>query len=376
MRFDHITSKVGSVYEVKVSNYPIDSEWDNFVLKTPGGHYAQTALWAQAQAIRGWQTLRIVLKEQDNIIAGAQILTRTLPIVGSLGYLSWGPVCDVLDLYLSKLVVNEIQKVCKQSHIFYLVLKPPDNGEKIAHLLPGLGFHDATDLYGQTASVVIDLTQDIDCILAQLSKFKRQTIRRIERRGALIRREGTQQDIPGFYRLYALSSQRIGFTPYPEKFYQELWRVFEPRGYLKLFLSEYEGEPVSSLLTIPFKDSVTIYKLGWSGAYSNLYPNDTVYWEAIRWAKSNGYHYFDLGGVNAEAAQATLQNKPIPEWVLNSFHRFKLDYGGQIIFYPNTFDNINIPFLNWGYRSLYPWIKNRTIIKPLFRKYRRRTEKQ
>ena len=179
----------------------------------------------------------------------------------------------------------------------------------------------------------------------------------VERTRALVVREGTQKDIPSFYRLHTSSSKRNGFTPYSEAYYQKLWETFATNGYLKLFLSEYDSKPVSAALAITFKDSVIGYKIGWSGAYSNLKPNDAVDWETIRWAKTNGYHYFDLGGIEEDVAQAALNKEDIPNWAKNTYNSLKLSYGGNIYFYPDTFDHINNPFLNWGYRIFYPWIK-------------------
>ena len=365
MMFYNNKRKEEPYYKVNVSSEPVDSEWDNFVLQCDGGHYAQTALWAQARTSRNWYSLRIVLKEADKIVAGAQILFRKFSFIGSVGYLFRGPVCDNSDTKLNKLLVDEILKVCKKKHIFYLVLKPACNGEPFAHQLPEVGFQNVTELYGDIASIAIDLTQDIDTIIAHMARTKRQKIHHTEHGNEITIRQGTQKDIPDFYRVYTYSSQRIGYTPAPEIYYHKLWEIFEPRGYLKLFLFEYEGEPVTALMVIPFKDTVNAYKIGWSGAYKNLYPNDLVWWEAIRWAKSNGYHYFDFGGVCLETAKAFQQNKPIKDVKIDTSSKFKLDFGGQITCFPDTFDNINLPLLNWGFRTLFPLIKNSPIMKKM-----------
>jgi lipid II:glycine glycyltransferase (peptidoglycan interpeptide bridge formation enzyme) len=348
--------RVDAGYEVKISNDLIDDEWDNFVRVTPGAHFTQTALWAQVQTTRDWHCLRIVIKTHEKIIGGAQILYKPLPVAGYLGYLTRGPVCDFSDIALVKIIFDEIRKARKNKHIEYLALTLPANGGTIDHLLPGMGFQVTEQQYCPLANVVIDLTQDTECIVSRMAREKRRKIHRLGRIKTLNLREGNQADIPTFYRLHSIGSQRIGFTPRPETYYQRLWEAFEPRGYLKLFLSEYENEPVSAILCIPYKDSVCAYVIGWSGAYGNLFPNDAVYWEAILWAKASGFSYFDFGGLSKETVRALQKNEPIPESEKDTYSRFKLDYCGDIYFYPENFDNIINPILNWGYRKVYPMV--------------------
>jgi lipid II:glycine glycyltransferase (peptidoglycan interpeptide bridge formation enzyme) len=358
-------SKKDSVYKVYVSDELVDNDWDNFVFHCNGGHYAQTALWAQSRTIRDWRCLRIIIKEKDKIIAGAQILFRKISLIGSVGYLFRGPVCDEANIDLNELLIREIKRVCKDNHIIYLVVKPACNGEELAKLLPDAGFHNMTELYGDIASIAIDLTQDIDTIIAHMARTKRQKIRHTDFGKEVTIRLGTHDDIHGFYRVYTCSSQRIGYSPAPENYFNRLWDIFEPHGYLKLFIFEYDGEPVSALVTIPFKDTVNAYKIGWSGDHKNLYPNDLVWWEAIQWAKSSGYHYFDFGGVCLETAQALLQKNQNKENKIDTSSKFKLDFGGQLICYPETFDIINLPVLDWIYRALFPYVKNLPIMQKL-----------
>lgn len=357
MNQDLSTTNATDGFQLEISYDLKDRLWDDFVLKTPGGNQRQTSLWAQAQHIRGWNPLRIMLTRDGKIQAGAQILFRNIPILGRIGYLTRGPVCDFSNVNLTKVLFKEIRKICRRNRIFYLVLTLPVKAESFVPLLPEFQFQVTRREYGEPASVVIDLTQDKDNILARMTKDKRKTIHRVERRQNLILREGTKEDIESFYRLHKMSSQRNGFPPFTEEYYRNLWEVFAPGGFVKLFLSELDGIPQSGIICFAFRDTVTAYVIGWSGENANLYPNDAVYWESILWSKAHGYHYFDFGGIQIDSARAAVQHLSLPVSQRESANRFKLDYGGTVFFYPDDYDSMSIPFLNKLYRHITPWLE-------------------
>jgi len=66
-------------YQTCVSDAAEDPDWDAFLLKTPGGHYTQTSLWAQAKTFLGWRAVRIVISQKDHIVAGTQLVTLPSP---------------------------------------------------------------------------------------------------------------------------------------------------------------------------------------------------------------------------------------------------------------------------------------------------------
>lgn len=70
-----------SGYWIWVNEEPEDPDWDAFLAKTPGGHYTQSSLWAKMKALSGWKATRLVVAREDSIIAGAQLLTRPLPLL-------------------------------------------------------------------------------------------------------------------------------------------------------------------------------------------------------------------------------------------------------------------------------------------------------
>ena len=45
---------------------------------------------------------------------------------------------------------------------------------------------------------------------------------------------------------------------------------------------------------------------------ANQKPNEVLQWHSILWGKSHGYRYYNLEGIDQEAAHAKLNNEPIP----------------------------------------------------------------
>jgi lipid II:glycine glycyltransferase (peptidoglycan interpeptide bridge formation enzyme) len=356
-------------YHIRISHAAEDPEWDAFLAETPGGHHVQTSLWAQVKAALGWRIARIVVTQGEHIVAGGQVLLRPLPVVGAIGYVPRGPLFAVDDPVLAELVINELHQVARVHRVQYLVVQPPCNGEALAHSLSTWGFRPSKIEVAPTATVVIDLSMDLDDILGQMKSKTRYNIRHGQRKGITVR-EGTERDLSTFHRLLVATSRRQKFPSEPEEYYVKMWRVLGSRGYAKLFLGELEGEPVSALLAISFGDTV-IYKRGaWSGCHGGRHPNYVLQWAAIMWAKSHGYHYYDLEGIELEAALAIMDDEPIPDSLKQSVTSFKLGFGGEMVLHPGAYDYVYHPLLRRAYNIVFPKIANWSVTKTALHRFR------
>lgn len=155
-------------YQVRVSDELEEPDWDAFLATTPGGHHVQTSLWARVKAPLGWRVARIIVTRGERIAAGAQLLLRSLPLIGSIGYVPKGPLFAVDDPVLTRLVIRELHRVARAYRTQYLVLQPPADGEALAQQLPRWGFRPSSVEVTPTATVLLDLTQDLDDLLAQM----------------------------------------------------------------------------------------------------------------------------------------------------------------------------------------------------------------
>ena len=361
-------------YQVRISDAIEDPSWDDFVAQTHGGEHHQTSWWAQVKAFLGWRAVRMVVTREEHVVAGAQVLIRPLPIGGAIGFVPRGPVAASGEPVLLHHVLDTLCQVARTHRIQYLVVEPPWQGEALAGQLPQWGFRPSSVRILPPATVRLDLTQDTDALLAHMKPKTRYNLRLGERKGIVVR-EGTERDVGTFYRLLHSTAQRQAFTVCSEDYYARMWRILSPRGCIKLFLAEYAGDVVSVLLALPFGDTVTFKRGGWSGDHGNNHPNEVLHWTAILWAKSQGYHYYDFDGVERPVARAVLNSDP---GARRSISSFKLGFSPQVTLFPAPYDYIYNPLLRWTYTTVYPQIAHRPIMattKAAVRRAVRRTSR-
>lgn len=340
-------------YWIRISNVSEDPAWDDFVAEAPDGHYVQTSLWAKAKALLNWRAVRIVVMREKHVVAGAQMLIRSFPLVGAVGYVPKGPLNTLNkdDFELTKHVIDQLHQVARKNGVRYLAVQPPNNGEALARQLPSWGFQPSSRELTPTATILLDLSKDLNEILAQMRRKTRYNIRLGQRKGVVVR-EGTEDDLTTFYRLLSATGQRRQFSSPPEAYFSNMWRIFQPRGYIKMFLAEYDGEAVSTLLAISFGNTVTLWRGGWSGRHDSCRPNEVIHWAAISWAKAQGYRFCDFEGLDPEVAESVTLGETLPDSLRRTPSFFKLGFGGQVTHLPPPYDHIYNPFLRWSYASV------------------------
>lgn len=357
--------KPSAAYQARLSYAEEDLDWNTFLAATPGGHYVQTSHWARIKARYGWRMLRIVVAQDGRIVAGAQLLLRRLSFLGTIGYVPKGPLLADTSPELLRYMLDTLHQVARAQRVRYLAIQPPSNGRMLARQLDAQGFLPQPKLGTCTATILIDLSPDLDALLAQIKKRTRANIRRAQELGVTVR-EGSASDLEAFYQLLVIAGRRKNFPIYSRGYYTALWNALEPHGQIKLFIAEYAGEPVSAQLAIAFGDTLYSHVSAWSGLHGSCKPNEALDWAAIVWAKTNGYRFFDFEGINPSVAYALLHGQPLPSTPSPDADpmvtSYKLGFGGQITLLPVACDHLYNPLLRRAYRSFFPLLQRRRII--------------
>lgn len=331
-------------YQVAISTAVYDAAWDRFVEATPGGHHVQTGSWAMLKEMHNWRVLRATLTNGQGLVAGAQFLVKRLPVHGKVAYIAQGPVIRAGVAMES--VMHMIDMALHEADIDVVFIIPSHHqGAFVEHLhANGLVPHNIPLL--PRATTIINLEPDLEMILNNMKSKTRYNIRYAERKGITVT-EGGVDRLTGFYEMLQKTGERNTFTPESLDYYERMYDLFTDRRNLRLIFAEYENQPVSAILLIAFGDTVVYKRGGWTGEHGNLRPNEALHWDAIRWAKEKGFRYYDLEGISEDVARAALAGEELPEDAMNSYSRFKLGFGGDVVILPKTYVYARNPIIKW-----------------------------
>jgi peptidoglycan pentaglycine glycine transferase (the first glycine) len=340
---------MGQDVSCSVSRQGVDSQWDSFLAATPGGDLQQTSQWAIFQAQRGWSPIRLVAKREGVVVGGAQMLVRRFPWTINIARIVHGPILNSYEPKLFELVVRDLMGLVRSEKIQYLAMEPSRSCNLVSELCRW-GFRTSHIYPTANASLVLDLSKGPERLLREMRRTTRNNIRIAEDRGITVR-EGNESDVGVFYKLLEVTSRRRHFHLEPKQYYLDLWRQLKPLQLIQMFVAEHEGEVLSSLLTFPFGDSVSVGKFVWIGSKKWLRPNEMLFWKAIEWSIGNGFRNFDFGGVNLPLAVALSGDSHPPAPVINSNTRFIMGFGGSIVVLPSAYELVPNQLLGWLLRT-------------------------
>lgn len=326
--------KVIFLYQLQfhVSDKIDDLVWDAFLLKAPGGHYAQSSAWAQVKSLLGWRVARILIEDTHRIVGGAQVLMRSIPCLGSIGYVPGGPLLIQDDPQVAQLLITSLQQTAQKNRIQYMLVQPRQLWPSFEERLLESGFRTTERHALAVSTLLLDLHQEPDQLLTAMRKSTRRNIRLSQKAGVIVR-EGTACDLSTSYHIILEACERKHLKTFSETYFTGLWDILHPRGYLHLFIAEYEGEAVATSLVISFGKTVIDTIGAWNGLHAKAHPNELLEWTIVLWAKAQGYCYFDFDGLTPED-----DSRPAPFDAHPGATFFKLGFGGHSVLYPLAYE--------------------------------------
>jgi lipid II:glycine glycyltransferase (peptidoglycan interpeptide bridge formation enzyme) len=274
------------------------SKWDAFLARVPRTPYQQSSSWGRVKAGQGWRSARVMVTRHGSIHGGAQLLYRSITLIGAVGFVARGPILTSDDPALAAAAAEGLERLAAACHVTYLIVQPPkERAEVMASQLLRDGYRSAPEIMAphNTRTCVLDLSQGAEAVLAAMRKSTRRSVRLAQRRGATVREGGTA-DLPVFDSLLATTGRRRGFSPPPASFFEAAWATMAPAGMLRMAVAEVDGEPVSASLWVTFGDTVNCWRAGWSGEHGDRRPNEALDWAGIRWAAAQGLRWYDFQG--------------------------------------------------------------------------------
>lgn len=317
-----------------------DPEWDEYVLSHADPQLEQTALWAEIRLAYGWKPVRLLARLDGKLVGGAQILEHKIARFFTVGYLPRGPLLSA-DVEPA-LFVSELQRLVRHRRLTYLATSLAYFAHALTPLLLQQGFQPRPERLPPAvwvkATAVIALDRDDEALMAAISATKRKQIRRAQKAGIIVR-PGTRADLPVFQELLVALCQRRGVAsniPLGAGL-EALWDRLAPRGLLKLFVAELNGEALSAMLLVVVGGWVRTWRIGWSGNHEKECPSHLLYWESIRWARQHGCSHFDLLGVDVRDAQELLAGRDRSAPYHCQITYAKMGFGGELLVLPGEY---------------------------------------
>ena len=336
-----------------------DREWDEFVASHPRGSLLQSTKWAQLKSRFGWSSRRVWLRQDGELVAGAQLLVRSAALgLVKIGYIPHGPLVNWEDDEQVAILLNQIDLAAYEYRAGLLKIEPYlwQTEMSAARWEAICERHDLvteTDFIQPPRTLLVDLRPPEQDILMAMKSKTRYNIRLAGRKDVVVRK-GTEKDIPIFNGLMQITSDREEFGVHEPHYYKSAYEIFAP-DHAALFIAQYEDTPLAALMVFALGDTASYLYGASSSEERQRMPTYALQWAAMRWARDRGCAWYDLGGVPdypEETLETEFTERNEGLW---GVYRFKRGFGGELRRTVGAADRVYNRLL---YR-LYKWRRDR-----------------
>ena len=284
-------------------------------------------------------------------------------------YAPKGPAMAYDDSDLVRQVIEALEKKAKEHRAIWLKIDPDVNratgfpneeedtpdatGQAVMQLLEGRSWQFSDDQIQFRNTMTIDLTQPEDDILMAMSGNTRRKVRTADKKDVTIR-NASLDDIDVLYRLYETTGDRNDFLVRDKSYYRQVWQLMMENDKAHALIAEYEGMPIAHVILFHFGETVWYFYGASSNKERNRMPNYALQWEAMKWAKEQGYKVYDMWGAPNEF------NEDDDMW---GVYMFKNGFRPTIERRLGAWDYAPYPLLYKAYTEIYPrflnWMRKR-----------------
>jgi len=275
-----------------LSNDKIE-EWDRFVFDNALGTIYHTSQWRQLiNNAYGHTPIYLVVEDNNGSIRAGLPLFKIESKFTQYKFssLPCAQSCNPLlsDISEFSLFEDFIWTYLADKKNIFLELK---TDEKFPVLDPA-----SANITSDYSTYLLNLCRPLDTILRSFHQSCIQrAIKKAYKSDLKIRYAETLRDVKQFYYLYLKMRINYGLLPQPFRFFSQMWKIMSKRDYIEILFAEYHGRPVSSILLLKYKDTVTYEYGATEPDRFYLKPSQLLLWEAIKKAKNRNFKTFDFG---------------------------------------------------------------------------------
>ena len=264
-----------------------------------------------------------------------------------------GPVVPSQDTGLVRQLKARLCRAARELGLAALIAQDPDDSEVDAATSRENGFIQSNPVGLIETTYLIDVRADMEVVRSRMRQGLRRDIRKARRQQVGVR-EGTEADLPHFFKLMAATCARNETTPNPGSVdaLGQLWRSFAPTKSVQLIIAGQEGREPAAQLNLIFGNRVTIWKEGWDRTHPEWNAGALLEDSTFEWAHTHGYEICDICAIGRATALRLLAGNEVTADTVSSRDWYNVRFGGYPKILPASHVYLPNPVLRWGYRNV------------------------
>lgn len=265
------------------------TQWNDLIQKTAtAGDIYQTTNIARLKQQRAWSPVYLLADDSPVMVHEARV-----PVVGKMWFLPKGPNATTIEdvnRYIDALVA-----FAKDKNVFSLKIEPEIPHEERTHV--PRHWHRTKPVHASVSTVIIDLTQSEEDIMAAFNQGARRSIRKAIKEGVTVKQvDYTPDNARTMYELLkATGSGRFGVRDFA--YYDTYWRELIEADEGEFFFATHHDTVVAAAFCTQLGKKA-YYKDGASIQAKKIYgASHLLQWEMIRWMRERGMTSYDFLGV-------------------------------------------------------------------------------
>lgn len=275
-------------------------------------NFLQSAAWAKMNELLG---RKVIWQDQTVMIVKTAKRGRYLEIPG-------GPVLDWGDFAAVEKTFAEIKEVARKEHCVFVRFRPQllKTTENMA-LMKRLGAKLAPMHLHAEHTVIIDLTQDTDTLLAKMRRQTRYEVRRAEKLGIKVTHDNSKELFEEFYKVQQETAARQHFVPPSLKELLAEREAFKEN--IQIYRAENtDGAPIAYGIIIMEKEEAAYFEAASTELNHKLPGAYALQWQVMQDLKKKGVKRYNLWGI-APPGQTKHRYAGVTT--------FKTGFGGEVV---------------------------------------------
>ncbi len=257
-------------------------EWDTYVKNAARGLPQHLSGWRTVlRKTHGYETPYLMARDSQRIVGVLPLFIVRSLLVGNVAMSMPGGLCANIDEAAQALIAHgrEIARRAKAKRFLL---------HDTRQVWPG-------DLHTTTHHVhwVVDVRPDAETLWQRLDSNVRRQVRIARREGLTVEIDRIGSHLGAFYKVLNQFAHQAGTPLFGHDFLERVVETFP--GEFNIVVIYKAQRPIGGYFQLQM--GKTMYGM-WGATlhdYLKLRPVYLAYWEIIRYASANGYHYLDMG---------------------------------------------------------------------------------